>query len=72
MNISKHKYYFTLFDFNGMVMARLFGRYKGPKSATTRGAALLFSSVKCARVLIESDWGFHITIAWGDKVSINL
>ncbi len=58
-------YKFTLINFHEEVMNVKYRRYKRAVSATARGARLLWVYDDCARVVIESMYGFRVSITWG-------
>lgn len=59
------KFQFTLINFQGEVIGVKYRRYERAVTATARGAKLLWENDKCARVLIETEYGFLVTITWG-------
>ena len=65
MTPSKHLFHFTLIDFQGVVIGETSQSYSAVKHAVGRAGVLQWNTKNCARVIIESDWGFHVTIEWG-------
>lgn len=67
METELKKYHYTLIDFQSEVMGNEDYEYKQVEAAIARGGKLLWETEHCARVLIRSNWGFHITLDWGIK-----
>lgn len=59
------KYQYTLINFEGKVMGYKYYYYKYPMNAISRGAKIIWLVENCACVIVESYWGFHMTIKWG-------
>lgn len=67
MTLFKRKYKYTLFDFQGNEMARLFQNFEKTADAIAHGGRLLWKYSRCARVLIEGNYYFKVTIVWDDN-----
>ena len=58
-------YNLTLINFKGEVLSNEYYEYKEFKFAIARAAQLIWDIDECARVIVETDRGFHMTIEWG-------
>lgn len=65
MTHSKKLFHFTLIDFQGEVLGETSQSYTAVRYAVGRAGELQWSTDNCARVIVETDWGFHVTIEWG-------
>lgn len=68
MNNIVHKFNFILFDFRGEEMARISHPYKQLQAAIGYGGMLIWNTEHCARVIIEDEYGFHMTLEWGIRI----
>lgn len=60
-------FHFTLFDFQGKVIGYKDYACDKCEAAIARGGKLLWYINNCARVIIEDDYGFNVTIVWGAR-----
>ena len=69
MNNSKLPFHFTLIDFDGEVIEERDAHFSNHTMAIARAFDLFYSINKCARVITESSFGFHVTLEWGVRKS---
>lgn len=62
------KFNYTLFDFQGSEMVRLFQDFENAGDAIAHGAELFWEYPLCARVLVEDNYNFKVNIEWGESV----
>lgn len=60
-------YNLTLFNFQGEVLSNEYYEYKEYQFAIARAAKLIWEIDECARVIVKTDMGFHMTIEWGAR-----
>lgn len=58
-------YNLTLFDFQGEVLGDEYYEYRDFQDAIARAGKLIWEIGPCARVIVEADWGFKMTVEWG-------
>ena len=69
MAIHRIHFHFTLIDFHNEVIEVRDTYFINHTSAIAGAFDLFYARESCARVIIESDWGFHVTIEWGVRRS---
>ena len=65
MTPRKLLFHFTLIDFEGEVIEVRDAHFSYHATAVARAFDLFWDSKECARVIVESSNGFHITLEWG-------
>lgn len=69
MTHRKLPFHFTLIDFDGEVIEERDAHFSNHTSAIARAFDLFYSTSKCARVITESRFDFHVTLEWGVRRS---
>lgn len=62
-------YNLTLINFQGEVLSCKYYEFEGFKYAIAHAAKLIWEIDECARVIVETDRGFHMTVEWGVRKS---
>lgn len=67
MKYTTETYSLTLLDFNNLFIDSYTFNFTCPRLAIARAGELLWEIKDCARVIIESEWGFQVTVEWGAR-----
>lgn len=62
-------YNFTLINFQGEVLSYEYYEFEEFQYAIAHAGKLIWEIDECARVIVDSDSGFHMTVEWGVRKS---